>query len=178
MTFQFQEPNEADYETCRIVKLTKNERWSPQDHYDDVMDNMRHVRTIASSTSISTNDDHLVEEEFPFYDATDDDDHSYWYSSDTFACRVNRTVVDKERYFDPMDNLPKKTRMGLIEAGITKEIYSLTFHLSMDMEKWETVDVPFMQQSGVDSFIDELSYEELIGFDPNAETKTIRSYLL
>jgi hypothetical protein len=96
MTFQFQEPNEADYETCRIVELTKNERLSPQDHYDDVRDNMRHVQTIASSTRISTNDDHLVEEDFPFYDATDDDDHSYWYSSDTFACRVNRTVVDEE----------------------------------------------------------------------------------
>jgi hypothetical protein len=123
----------------------------------------------VSSTSISTNDDHLVEEEFPFYDTTDDDDHSYWYSFDTFACRVNRTVVDEERYFDPMGNLRKKTKMGLSEAGISKEIYGSAFHLTMDMEKWVTVDVPFMRQSGVDSFIDELSYEELIGFDPDAE---------
>jgi hypothetical protein len=94
MTFQFLEPNDADYEKYRIVELTKNEQWSLQDHYDDVMDNMRHVRAIASSTSISTSDKHLlVEEDFPFYDATDDDDQSYWYSSDTFACRVNRTVT-------------------------------------------------------------------------------------
>jgi hypothetical protein len=61
-----------------------------------------------------------MEEDSPFYDATNDDAHSYWYSSDTFACRVNRTVVDEERYFDPMDNHPKKTRMGLSEAGIAK----------------------------------------------------------
>jgi hypothetical protein len=144
MTFQFQEPNDADYEKCRIVELTKNERWSPQDHYDDVMDNMRHVRTITSSTSIGTSDEHLVEDDFPFYDATDDDDQSYWYSSDTFACRVNRAVADEERYFDPMDNLPTKTRMGLSEAGVAKEIYGSAFHLTMDMEKWEAVDVPFM----------------------------------
>jgi hypothetical protein len=39
MTFQFQAPNEADYEMCRIVELTKKERWSRQDHYDDLMDN-------------------------------------------------------------------------------------------------------------------------------------------
>jgi hypothetical protein len=28
-----------------------------------------------------------------------------------------------------------------------------------------------MRQSSVDSFIDELSYEELIGFDPDSENK-------
>jgi hypothetical protein len=70
-----------------------------------------------------------------------------------------------------MDNLPTKTRMGLSEAGVAKEIYSSAFHLTMDMDKWEAVDVPFMRQSDVDSFIDELSYEELIGFDLDAENK-------
>jgi hypothetical protein len=61
--------------------------------------------------------------------------------------------------------------MGLSEAGVAKEIYGLTFHLTMDMKEWAAVDVPFMRQSDVDSFIDEVSYEELIGFDPDAENK-------
>jgi hypothetical protein len=88
-----------------------------------------------------------------------------------FACRINRSVVDEEQYFDSIDNLPTRTRMGLSEAGLAKNIYSSAFHLTMDMEKWEAVDVPFMRQSDVDSFIDELRYEDLIGFDPDAEKK-------
>jgi hypothetical protein len=131
---------------------------------------MRHVCTI-SSTEASTCDDTLVEAELPFYDAINDDDRSYLFSSDTFACRIDRDVLETKRYVNPMDCLPIKSKMGLSDAGLEKELFGKAFHLTIDMEKWNDVNVPFIRQSDVDSFIDELTYEEIIGFDPkNNET--------
>jgi hypothetical protein len=88
MTFNFLELQDKDYDDYCIVELTKDELWAPQNHYDDLLDNMRHVRTI-STTEASTCDDTLVKSELPFYDAIDDDDRSYWFSSDTFACHID-----------------------------------------------------------------------------------------
>jgi hypothetical protein len=53
MTFNFLEPQDKDYDDKRIVELTKDEVWAPQNHDDDLLDNMRHVRTI-STTGAST----------------------------------------------------------------------------------------------------------------------------
>ena len=150
MTFSHAISNKEDYASLPLVELTLDNRWAPNGMNDDADINIiqsckiekevegKKIKKIIMSKMEKAdfrdiplsilcilhepeNPDEIKIEEF--YDCKNPDDEYLWYIGENFVGKVNREIVEQDRFYKMSNTMDKKS------------IYRKSFHLTLNMER-------------------------------------------